>query len=139
MRLALKNASIRPAEVDYINAHATSTALGDAAENRAIKTLMLEGAEGKRRAAEVNVSSTKGAVGHLLGAAGAVEALFSVLAIRDVSVSLIPPYPPQNKHPTRRDERKGDHDKNQIPKHGSTGSLFLLLKTRRTPSRPRST
>lgn len=87
MRLALKNASLPPASVDYINAHATSTPLGDLAENRAIKALML-GENGKTHAEEINVSSTKGAVGHLLGAAGAVEALFSVLAIRD---GILPP------------------------------------------------
>lgn len=87
MRLALKNASLPPATVDYVNAHATSTPLGDLAENRAIKALML-GENGKRYAEEINVCSTKGAVGHLLGAAGAVEALFSVLAIRD---GILPP------------------------------------------------
>ena len=87
MRLALKNASLPPGSVDYINAHATSTPLGDLAENRAIKALML-GENGKKHAEEINVSSTKGAVGHLLGAAGAVEALFCVLAIRD---SILPP------------------------------------------------
>ncbi|KAL8927533.1 MAG: hypothetical protein Q9208_002338 [Pyrenodesmia sp. 3 TL-2023] len=89
MKLALKNAGIKPREVDYINAHATSTPLGDLAENRAIKALMLGADGGKKAAEEVNVSSTKGAVGHLLGAAGAVEGLFSVLAVRDVSVSLL--------------------------------------------------
>lgn len=88
MRLALKNANLPPSKVDYINAHATSTPLGDAAENRAIKTLMLGGHEGKDLAREVNVSSTKGAVGHLLGAAGAVEAVFSLLAIKD---NVLPP------------------------------------------------
>ncbi|KAK0511660.1 hypothetical protein JMJ35_006233 [Cladonia borealis] len=88
MRLALKNAKIAPKEVDYINAHATSTPLGDLAENRAIKRLMLGDENGKERAGEVNVSSTKGAMGHLLGAAGAVEAVFSILAIRD---GVIPP------------------------------------------------
>ena len=85
MKLALKNGGIKSSDVDYINAHATSTPLGDAAENRAIKALMLDTHEGRREAKDVNVSSTKGAVGHLLGAAGALEALFSVLAIRDVS------------------------------------------------------
>ena len=83
MKLALKNAGIRPSMVDYINAHATSTTLGDIAENTAIKSLML-GEHGKARAAEINVSSTKGAIGHLLGAAGAVEAIFSVLAVSNV-------------------------------------------------------
>ncbi|KAL8760653.1 MAG: hypothetical protein Q9184_003168 [Pyrenodesmia sp. 2 TL-2023] len=88
MKLALKNARIEPREVDYINAHATSTPLGDLAENRAIKALMLDRDGGKKRAEEVNVSSTKGAVGHLLGAAGAAEGLFSVLAVRD---NVMPP------------------------------------------------
>ena len=88
MKLALKNASAPPSSVDYINAHATSTPLGDSAENQAIKTLMLEGHDGKRSAAEINISSTKGATGHLLGAAGAIEALFAVMAIRDVSLPL---------------------------------------------------
>ncbi|KAI4110446.1 MAG: hypothetical protein LQ339_001311 [Xanthoria mediterranea] len=88
MKLALKNSGITPSKVDYINAHATSTPLGDVAENRAIKKLMLDTDEGKTKAGDVNVSSTKGAVGHLLGAAGAVEALFSVLAIRD---NILPP------------------------------------------------
>ncbi|KAL8807805.1 MAG: hypothetical protein Q9182_000454 [Xanthomendoza sp. 2 TL-2023] len=88
MKLALKNAGIAPSKVDYVNAHATSTPLGDAAENRAIQQLMLHTHEGKAKAGDINVSSTKGAVGHLLGAAGALEALFSVLAIRD---NILPP------------------------------------------------
>ena len=82
MRRALAHAGVRPGAVDYINAHATGTPLGDAAENRAVRRVML-GAEGKERAEEVNVSSTKGAVGHLLGAAGAVEAVWSVMAIEE--------------------------------------------------------
>lgn len=85
MKKALKQAGIRPRDVDYINAHATSTALGDAAENRAIKAIML-GEGGKSTASEINVSSTKGAMGHLLGAAGAVEAIFAAMAVRDVSI-----------------------------------------------------
>jgi 3-oxoacyl-[acyl-carrier-protein] synthase II len=83
MKSALKNAGIRPKDVDYINAHATSTALGDAAENAAIARLML-GDDGKESASRITVSSTKGAIGHLLGAAGAVEAIFSILAVKDV-------------------------------------------------------
>ncbi|TVY39243.1 putative 3-oxoacyl-[acyl-carrier-protein] synthase, mitochondrial [Lachnellula subtilissima] len=87
MKRALKNASIRPKEVDYINAHATSTPLGDAAENSAIKSLML-GEDGLDSGNKIAISSTKGAVGHLLGAAGAVEAIFSVLAVKE---NVMPP------------------------------------------------
>lgn len=83
MKRALKHAGIKPQEVDYINAHATSTPLGDAAENQAIQTLML-GHEGVQEESKITLSSTKGAIGHLLGAAGAVEAIFSILAIKDV-------------------------------------------------------
>ncbi|CAG7995900.1 unnamed protein product [Penicillium olsonii] len=87
MKKALKQAKIRPADVDYVNAHATSTIVGDAAENAAIKALLL-GSEGREKAADVNVSSTKGALGHLLGGAGAIEALISVLAIQE---NIMPP------------------------------------------------
>jgi 3-oxoacyl-[acyl-carrier-protein] synthase II len=88
MRQALRHASIRPAEVDYVNAHATSTKLGDAAENNAIKTLFL-GENGKQSASEINMSSSKGAIGHMLGAAGAVEAIFTILAVKHVCRTLI--------------------------------------------------
>ena len=84
MKKALRHAGLKPISVDYINAHATSTALGDAAENRAIKNLLL-GEEGKPNASGIYVSSTKGAIGHLLGAAGSVEAIFTVLALHHVS------------------------------------------------------
>ena len=85
MKRALQKAGIRPKEVDYINAHATSTPLGDAAENAAITKLML-GEEGVEKANQVAVSSTKGAIGHLLGAAGAIEAIFSILAVKEVCI-----------------------------------------------------
>ncbi|MDN6296735.1 MAG: beta-ketoacyl-ACP synthase II [Halomonas sp.] len=77
MKNAIKDAGINPADVDYINAHGTSTAAGDLAESRAIERVMGDAS------ANVAVSSTKSMIGHLLGAAGAVEAVFSVLAIRD--------------------------------------------------------
>ncbi len=77
MRNALLNAGMNPDEVDYINAHGTSTLAGDLAETLAIKSVFSDHAK------NVAVSSTKSMIGHLLGAAGAVEAIFSVLAIRD--------------------------------------------------------
>jgi 3-oxoacyl-[acyl-carrier-protein] synthase II len=77
MRMAMKRAGITADEIDYINAHGTSTQLGDEIELKAVER-MLGNAAGK-----VMMSSTKSATGHLLGAAGAVEAIFSLLAIRD--------------------------------------------------------
>jgi len=77
MRNALRDAGIAPDDVDYVNAHGTSTEAGDVAESQAIESVF--GAHAQKLA----VSSTKSMVGHLLGAAGAVEAIFSVLAIRD--------------------------------------------------------
>ncbi|KAK3388205.1 putative3-oxoacyl--synthase [Sordaria brevicollis] len=85
MKRALKNAGMRPGEVDYINAHATGTAVGDAAEAIAIRSLMM-GEEGLEDESKITVSSTKGAIGHLLGAAGAIESVFSVLAISEGAV-----------------------------------------------------
>ncbi|SEM72108.1 beta-ketoacyl-ACP synthase II [Halomonas caseinilytica] len=77
MSNAIQDAGIAPSAVDYINAHGTSTQAGDLAESRAVERVLGEASR------EVAVSSTKSMIGHLLGAAGAVEAVFSVLAIRD--------------------------------------------------------
>ncbi len=77
IKVALKDANIRPEEVDYINAHGTSTELNDYIETLAIKEVFKDGAY------KIPVSSTKSMTGHLLGAAGAIEAIFSVLSIRD--------------------------------------------------------
>lgn len=84
MKRALKNAGIKPSQVDYINAHGTGTQVGDVAEAAAIRRVML-GDDGVSNESQVTVSSTKGAMGHLLGAAGAIEALFSILSIHEVS------------------------------------------------------
>lgn len=86
MRKALKSAGVRPSQVDYVNAHATGTQVGDIAEAAAIKRLLL-GEEGHASESDITVSSTKGAVGHLLGAAGAIEAVFSILAVHEVRYS----------------------------------------------------
>ena len=76
MRMAFEDAAIDPARVGYINAHGTSTPLGDASETRVIKLAM-----GEENAYKTPISSTKGATGHTLGASGAVEAIFTVLAV----------------------------------------------------------
>lgn len=82
MRLALKNASMNAEDIDYVNAHATSTPIGDAIEARAIHSIF----GGNKR--QVAVSSTKGAIGHLLGAAGSVEAILTLLSVK---YGIVPP------------------------------------------------
>jgi 3-oxoacyl-[acyl-carrier-protein] synthase II len=82
MAMAIKRAGIAPDEIDYINAHGTSTPMGDEIELRAVERILGNSAE------RTAMSSTKSATGHLLGAAGAVEAIFSLLAIRD---NVVPP------------------------------------------------
>ncbi|WP_149736617.1 beta-ketoacyl-ACP synthase II [Rhizobium sp. RU20A] len=81
MKMALKRAGLQPAYIDYINAHGTST-MADTIELGAVERLVGDAAE------KISMSSTKSAIGHLLGAAGAVEAIFSALAIRD---NIVPP------------------------------------------------
>ncbi len=77
MQAALKDAQLTPSDIDYINAHGTSTPKGDEIEHGAVKRLF------GNAAGKVSMSSTKSSIGHLLGAAGAVEAIFSILAMRD--------------------------------------------------------
>jgi 3-oxoacyl-[acyl-carrier-protein] synthase II len=80
LKLALNDAAISPSDVDYINAHGTSTALNDVSETKAIKAALGE------QSRKVPISSNKSMFGHLLGAAGSVEAIFTILTIRDGSI-----------------------------------------------------
>ena len=82
MNISLEEANMAPTEIDYINVHGTSTSLGDVAELKAIKKVFGE------HAYKLNISSTKSMTGHLLGAAGAIEAIACIMAMRD---GIIPP------------------------------------------------
>jgi 3-oxoacyl-[acyl-carrier-protein] synthase II len=83
LRMAMADAGVTPEEVDYINAHATSTPIGDSSETRVVKLAM-----GEEQAYKIPISGTKGATGHCLGAAGAVEATWVTLAVHE---GLLPP------------------------------------------------
>ena len=82
MKMALRGAGLTPADIDYINAHGTSTPLGDIAETKAVKTVFGD------HARKLAISSTKGALGHMLGAAGAVELAICVKALQ---TQIVPP------------------------------------------------
>jgi 3-oxoacyl-[acyl-carrier-protein] synthase II len=83
LRMAMGDAGVTPEDIDYINAHATSTPIGDSSETRVIKLAM-----GEEQARRIPVSGTKGATGHCLGAAGAIEAMFVTLAVHE---GVLPP------------------------------------------------
>ena len=83
MAMALASAGIGPEDIDYVNAHGTSTPLGDASETRVIKIAL-----GEEKARSTPISSTKGATGHCLGASGAIEAIACILSVRD---GIVPP------------------------------------------------
>jgi 3-oxoacyl-[acyl-carrier-protein] synthase II len=83
LKMAMGDAGVTPEDIDYINAHATSTPIGDSSETRVIKLAM-----GEEQAKKIPVSGTKGATGHCLGAAGAIEAMFTTLAVHE---GMLPP------------------------------------------------
>src|SRR6478609_7716117 len=83
MKMAIRDAGLEPSQIGYVNAHATSTPLGDSAETRVLKIAL-----GEENARKTPISSTKGATGHTFGGAGAIEAIFTTLALRD---RIVPP------------------------------------------------
>ena len=127
MNKAIENAGIKPSEIDYVNAHGTSTPLGDKAETGAIKEVL-----GVENAKKINVSSTKSMTGHLLGAAGGIETVFTAKAIE---TGIIPPtinldnQDPEcdlNYTPHKPVERKIRYAINNSFGFGSTNSSLVL-------------
>ena len=112
MRMALDDAGIHPDVIDYVNAHGTSTPLGDASETRVLKVAL-----GEELARRVPVSSTKGATGHCLGAAGALEAIFCTLAINQNTV------PPTINYETH----DPDCDLDYIPNHARQAKVDVAV------------
>ncbi len=111
MKLAIKNAGISPSDVDYINAHGTSTILNDLYETQAIKKVFGD------YAYKIPVSSTKSMTGHTIGAAGAVESIFSILAIKD---GIIPPT-------INLDEQDPELDLDYVPDKARKKDLNIVL------------
>ncbi len=112
MKQALADAKLQPADIDYINAHATSTPAGDLTELKAIKEVLGE------QACHIPISSTKSMTGHLLGAAGAVEAIFSILAMRD---HVAPPTINLD-HPD-----EGTEGLNLVPHHAQNRTINIVM------------
>jgi 3-oxoacyl-[acyl-carrier-protein] synthase II len=111
MNLALKDAQINPSEINYINAHGTSTPMGDPLETKAVKEVM------KDHAKKVWISSTKSMTGHLLGAAGAIETAFCIMSIKDQTVA-----------PTiNLDNPSEDCDLDYIPKTARQGIIKHVI------------
>ncbi|MEI4231912.1 beta-ketoacyl-ACP synthase II [Roseovarius sp. D22-M7] len=129
MRAALKNAGLRPDQVDYVNAHGTST-MADTIELKAVERLLGDAA------ADATLTSTKSAVGHLLGAAGAVEAIFSILAVRDQvappTINLDRPAveTPLDLAPNAKRERRIDVALSNSFGFGGTNAALLIGKPR---------
>jgi 3-oxoacyl-[acyl-carrier-protein] synthase II len=128
MQMAIRKSGINPEEVDYINAHGTSTPMGDEIELGAVQKLFGAAAN------KLSMSSTKSSIGHLLGAAGSVEAIFSILAIRD---QIVPPTlnldnPPENCNvdlvPHVAKERKVNIALSNSFGFGGTNASLLLKK-----------
>lgn len=118
MTAALQDALISPADVQYVNAHATSTPIGDAVENVAIKRCFGE------HAYNLKISSCKGAIGHLLGAAGAIESAFTLLALHN---KIIPP----TMNLFKQDKKAGfdlDYVANEAKDYASSGKRRIALK-----------
>jgi len=111
LKLALSDASISPSDVEYINAHGTSTVLNDVSETKAIKAALGE------QSKKVPISSNKSMFGHLLGAAGAVEAIFTILTIRD---GIIPPT-------INYDTPDPECDLNYVPNIARTAEVNIAL------------
>ncbi|MFP4497380.1 MAG: beta-ketoacyl-ACP synthase II [Vulcanimicrobiota bacterium] len=128
MNIALKDAGIEPAKIDYINAHGTSTPLGDIAETNAIKRVFGEHAK------KVAISSTKSMIGHLLGAAGAIEALISILAtVNDEIPPTINQEEPDpecdlNYVPNTSEKRKVEYAMSNSFGFGGTNSVIVVKK-----------
>lgn len=113
IKMALADAQIEPDEIDYVNAHAASTPLGDAAETRAIKLAL-----GEEHARKIPVNSTKSMIGHTMGAAGAIETIVSVLSIRDGRV-----------HPTINQETPDPEcDLDYVPNEARAVDIDVALK-----------